>query len=159
MGRRNKKKKKWVWIASKPVPFPVEAANDDPISVRGIENLWEWAKADCPVWETADGRPHPVYAILRDAVSSTNQLTLGSLSFHPNSWVRLGVAGNPYTPIFAMWGDGLDSFGLAGDHNRWVRATVLARMPQPPATVVASLSGATSQIPNRQNPAPLAAAC
>ena len=141
----------WFWKPSKTLPVPLAAIRGEPVTAQGIETLWKWAKAGCPGWwDRKTDVEDPMFAPLADAVSSTDQLTLGALSFHPSVWVRIGIAGNFHTPIWAMWGDGLDSFGLAGDSSPWVRATVLARIPQPPPVVVATLSGATAQRPSNQ---------
>ena len=127
--------------------YPLDAANDAPITAGGIAELWRWAGQGCPEWVASDAAVG-IYKDLREAVTTTNQLYLGALSYDPHRWVRLGVAGNFHTPPWAMWGDGRDSFGLAGDSDRWIRATVLSRMPKPPSNVLAAMLGTTRMTPN-----------
>ena len=117
-------------------PFPPDLSQ--PIDDQA-DMYWSWLRAGCPYY----GKPDDHMRDLIDACTSTNRVRLGALSGHPSEWVRLGVAGNLSSPAWAMWGDGMSSFGLAEDGSPWVSAAVLLRYPRPPTEIVESVRAST----------------
>ena len=122
----------------KHAPRPPDVSQ--PVDQEQIDLYWAWLNADCP--STAKHMTG-MTALLLEACQSSDAVRLGALSMHSSEWIRLGVAGNPCTPSWVMWGDGLSTFGLAEDSSPWVSATVLIRHPRPPADVVEAIRSAS----------------
>lgn len=119
-----------------PIPPDVNGS----ISRSQINLYWGWLKGGCPS-PRRRGRSvdSGLFTAFLEACVSTDQVRLGALAGHESDWVRLGVAGNRHTPVWAKWGDGLRTFGLAEDPSPWVSATVLLSWPRPPVEVVEAL--------------------
>ena len=100
-----------------------------------VDDFWDWLRAGCPYRGTPTGEMRDVI----EACTSSHVVRLGALAGHPSEWVRLGVAGNPHTPMWALWGDGMLAFGLVEDESVWVSASVMVRHFKPPIEVVESL--------------------
>lgn len=100
-----------------------------------VDAFWDWLEAgghcelNDPDFSEIDS--------MRLGAQSTDALLLGALASHDNAWVRMAVAVNPHTPMWALWGDGKESFGLAGDPNMWIRARTIMKHPYPPSDVLA----------------------
>ena len=101
-----------------------------------------WRLAGCP----APRRPSSLMRDMIEACTSADPVRVGALAGHTSSWVRLGVAGNPHAPMWAVWGDvGLSSFGLAEDPEAWVAASVILHWPSPPPEIVAGIRAAADR--------------
>ena len=150
----------WRSHKKKPSPFqrmfgaPPPGIQPDPPDITAtideqVDGFWEWLRAGCP-YETLPATetdiPDPMeieLSLLQLACTSRNRVELGALAGHPSEWVRLGVAGNPYSPPWAIWGDGMVSFGLVADKSAWVAASARLRSLKPPRPVVEAIKAST----------------
>ena len=112
-----------------------------------IAIYWSWRRVGCPIHSS----PSPLMRDMIEACMSSDPVRLGALAGHGSKWVRLAVAGNNSTPLWAMWGDGIQSFGLASDAEPWVSAAVLLRCPRPPGEIVEAVKQAAALIELRRN--------
>lgn len=115
---------------------PAACFENAPMTGPLLDGFWAWAQQGCPCPLPAGDPQADTLLALRSAVTSADRLLLGALASHRNDWVRLAVAANPDSPVWALWGDSARSFGLAGDANLWVRSTALLRQPRPPTEAV-----------------------
>lgn len=110
------------------------------ITGPGIDLFLRWIDNETPVGR----RPTPLTTRLCFAATGDTTAGLADLASDSNHWVRLAVANNPTTPVSVLWGDGISSFGLAGDSNMWVSGTVLLRMSSPPVEVCEAVARAAA---------------
>ena len=100
-----------------------------------IDLFWDWRNKGCPV----NGSVTKTTRDLIEACKSDCDLTLAALAGHKSEWVRFAVATNSYTPFWSLWGDGINTLGLAEDKSAWVTAAVLLCHMQPPQVIVDNL--------------------
>lgn len=123
--------------------LPYECRAGKPMTGQLVAEFWKWIEAGAPC-DPKDPDIEEIEA-MRYASQSNDPLVLGALAGHENAWIRITVAVNPMTPMFALWGDGKTSFGLAGDPNMWIRASTLIQHPLPPQEMVDSFSLSSAQ--------------
>ena len=120
-----------------------------------IDTYWSWRRAGCPI----QSPPTPLMRDMVEACMSSDPVRLGALAGHKSEWVRLGVAGNTSTPLWAMRGDGIQAFGLVSDSEPWVSAAMLLRCLRPPAEIVEAVKQVAATIElTRNRPMPPARA-
>ena len=112
--------------------LPPECVHGSPITGHLLDKFWAWIDGGCHLAENASREA----TMLKSATTADKHVLLAAMAGHGNPWMRLAVVNNPATPVWALWGDGVSGFGLAGDPDPWVRYTLLMRYPQPPASIM-----------------------